>query len=177
MKINALGLLIALMLLSCQKDKPNDATLNSTTGQAKSKESMPPALLKPKSKEKEYVILPFSEKPDYILRGSTTAQLSLDEVNEVYRLVQRAVEEYNAKQVLRNNTSLTIDLNRYRLQIIPALNANGEKVVWVNALCSNMPTNWQKYLVDVLDGGKCYFKVNVNLLWQKWSDFYIHGYA
>ncbi|MBC6699067.1 hypothetical protein [Hymenobacter sp. BT190] len=174
---NVLCLLTALLLLSCQKDKPKEIVSDSTIGQVNANEVKTPALLEPKGQEREYVILPFSEKPDYVLKGATMTPLTGEDIDEVYRLVQGAVDEYNTEQAHLEHKHSAIGLRRYRLQLIPALNAKGEKTVWVNAFCSNAPTNWEKSLVVVNDGGNCFFQLSVNLLWKKWYDFGANGEA
>ncbi|WBO85567.1 hypothetical protein [Hymenobacter yonginensis] len=177
MKRNVLCLLTALLLLSCQENKPKEIVSDSTIGQINANEVKTPALLEPKGQKREYVILPFSEKPDYMLKGAASTQLTAEDIDEVYRLVQGAVDKYNTEQAHLGHKHSAVDLRRYRLQLIPALNAKGEKAVWVNAFCSNAPTNWEKSLVVVNDGGNCFFQVSVNLLWKKWSDFGANGEA
>lgn len=78
-------------------------------------------------------------------------------------LLLKSVDTYN-KSHDTGNGLLTIDLinSHYKRQIIPSIKQNGEKLVSVNCFCSSFE-NWRNSVVIVGDGGKCYFKLWINL--------------
>ena len=68
-----------------------------------------------------------------------------------------------------------IRLADYKRQLVPFVNSRGEKEVYVNCCCDDTTSYWRKRLVDVLDGGSCYFQVRVNLTSQRYFDLSVNG--
>ncbi len=64
----------------------------------------------------------------------------------------------------------------YYQQLIAVINSKGEKVVWVNCLCTveNDP-DWKTRIIEVLDGGACYFQIKVNLTNKIAYDLTVNG--
>jgi hypothetical protein len=85
----------------------------------------------------------------------------------------------------------SIDLTRYWRQYIVVINPQGEKETFINFFCNQpediiedgdeirfVPSDrWKSRLVVVMDGGKCYFQIIINLNTKKWYDFMVNGYA
>ncbi|MDU0370316.1 hypothetical protein ACFPAF_07935 [Hymenobacter endophyticus] len=174
-----LYLLSILLVTSCQNKKVEGQT-HQRVELEKPNSDLPPALLKPKGKAREYVVLPFSEKHSHSLVGATPATLTEREISQVYTLVQKAIAEYNASNTYTGESrdvSEQIDIVNYRLQLIPGISVAGEKIVWVQGFCSDMHTDWKTTRLQVSDGGTCYFLVEINLMQRKWVKFRVHGEA
>lgn len=71
------------------------------------------------------------------------------------------------------------EINTYYKQCIGVINSSNEIEVWLNCSCKgNEPDNeFQFSLVNVSDGGNCFFKLKINLTRKKYYDLYINGYA
>ena len=72
----------------------------------------------------------------------------------------------------------TIDLNEYYRQYMVVRNRKGEKEVWINCLCEvQYVKDWTKRVIQVMDGGKCYFSIKINLKKKSYSHFMVNGIA
>jgi hypothetical protein len=101
---------------------------------------------------------------------SKTAELTIEDFREVEILLTKCLKTND-----RN-----LDLEKYKRQYVVYINLKGEKEVYVNCFCSgnnNEFSYWKKHLVEVLDGGECFFNVTVNLTTHKYGFLYINGYA
>ncbi|RSK33259.1 hypothetical protein [Hymenobacter metallilatus] len=178
-KTFVLYLLIFALAASCQ-NKDVDSQTHQRAEVEKPMPKLPPALLKPKGKAREYVVLPFSEKHTHSLIGATPSTLTEKEISQVYALVQKAIAEYNASDTFKGEfrgANDPIDIVNYRLQLIPGISAVGEKIVWVQGFCSDMHTDWKTTRLQVHDGGNCYFRVDINLSRKKRIRFTVNGEA
>ncbi len=141
--------------------------------------------------ESGYTILKFDSNWDWIFNNAEPTIIDDYELNTVNEIVNLAIEENNAyqKERLKKHTSeypeddwtetgfeLNLD-NGYNRQYVPALNEYGEKVVWVNFLCSDFKENWKNELIVTYDGGNCYFNIKVNLTKKNYSELKINGYG
>lgn len=109
----------------------------------------------------------------WIFKNAAPATLSDDEIGRLKNLVGRAVDDYNAKL---KTAERAIKPAEYKFQFVPALAADGEKQVWVNAFCRDFP-DWQTELVQVDDGGNCFFSLYVNLSKNSADRFSVNGEA
>ncbi|RSK41198.1 hypothetical protein [Hymenobacter perfusus] len=178
-KTFGLYLLVFVLATSCQ-NKNVDNQAYQRVKVEKTKPDLPPALLKPKGKAREYVVLPFSEKHTHSLVGARPSTLTEREISQVYALVQKAIVAYNASDGYKGEyrgANDPIDIVSYRLQMIPGISVAGEKIVWVQRFCSDMHTDWKTTRLQVYDGGNCYFLVEVNLSRKKWLRFTVGGDA
>jgi hypothetical protein len=86
---------------------------------------------------------------------------------------------------------------RFVKQCVPALNDKGEKIVWVNGICSGALDNmekmwaqpvkrkqkqflinepyWKIHIIEVDDGGGCFWNVIVNLGTLSYSNLTVNG--
>ena len=72
------------------------------------------------------------------------------------------------------------DVTRYRLQYQATLDHEGERVVYINAVCRSFWPNvksWDTAMVMVKDGGSCFFQLNYNPKTDTFSNFMINGEA
>ena len=124
-----------------------------------------------------YAILKFNDRNDLFGKGCQPAILTSTDIKKIEDLILKTVTEYNKK----SNSSWQIKhVGSYYKQLIAVINPNGEKEVWANCLCnvddfgSNRP-NWKRDVVDVMDGGSCYFNLKINLSKGTVYDFSVNG--
>ena len=119
-----------------------------------------------------------------------TANVSAAEITEIENLLSNCIGEYNIaetkhyeaeeKQFPKFNFKLNdfiISLEKYKRQLIPVINAKGEKEVWVNCFraSANEHPYWKKTVVFVNDGGNYYFNVKINLTTKKYYALRVNG--
>lgn len=120
-----------------------------------------------------------------VIINNDSVSLSINEIYKINDILNKSIIEYNsAIDVLSNNfdpdniSHSKIYLKKYKKQLIPFFNKKNEKVIWVNCLCNEVKLgskdNWRKTIIKVLDGGNCFFNVNINLQKNNWSDFNVN---
>lgn len=102
-------------------------------------------------------------------------------------IVQKASDEGEFAFLI--DQSLSSIFNMYCIQYVPFINEKGEKEVHVNAFCHvpgeeiwntrDIPEvfDWHVYLIDVRDGGSCYWSMKINLDIKIYYDFSVNGPA
>lgn len=58
-----------------------------------------------------------------------------------------------------------------------ALNKKGEKEVWINCFCVDVRRDWKKQIVEVYDGGNCFFNLKINLNKSQYYELSVNGEA
>jgi hypothetical protein len=89
-------------------------------------------------------------------KNAEPSNLNEKELEEVEKLLLKSVDESNMLRPLK----------KYYRQYVVIKNANGEKEVWVNGMCELVDpsfADWKKELIDIADGGNCYFNMKINL--------------
>jgi hypothetical protein len=123
-----------------------------------------------------------------MFKKSRPAVLTQQDVQEVERLLNNAIADYNPRQeqkyeVMRKQYpqknilkhEFIIQLEYYGRQYVAMFNEKGEKEVWINCFCSALDSDWKKEIISVSDGGNCFFQVTVNLTQGRYVDLYVHG--
>lgn len=113
-----------------------------------------------------------------IFKDVASAKLVLKEYEEVDNLLKSCITDYNKGQ----QSEFKINLSNYYRQYIVVTNSEGEKEVWINCFCDNFYNDadyldWKKYVVFMLDGGKCFFNLKINLAKRQYYDLRVNGYA
>lgn len=123
-------------------------------------------------------VFPHSEN-QYIFENSNNYQLTNKDLKEIEVLLLKAIDEYNEthKNYLHRVNEPFINLQNYKRQYIAVINSNNEKEVWINCVCNRNNANWKKYIIEVDDGGNCYFNLKINLTKKKFYDFMVNGVA
>ncbi|TGE28830.1 hypothetical protein [Hymenobacter metallicola] len=118
--------------------------------------------------------------------------VSVAELNQVDALLRACVTEFNKAaeadyadmqkahpEIPFRKENYVIDLARYRKQLVVNVNSQGAKIVWVNCFCGDEADfpYWKKRIVDVTDGGNCFFNVRLNLTKGTWEDLRTNGVA
>lgn len=129
-----------------------------------------------KLKVENFAVIRYEAKSHrYIFKGiNRPANLSDSEVENIEKIVRKNVETFNSKQKEFGKIN---DLSLYNFQYIPVYNSKMEKEVWVNAFCYSFYVYWKKEIVEVKDGGSCYFNLKINLKTSNVYDFQVNGEA
>ena len=113
------------------------------------------------------------------------------EMQRIDKLLQDAVAVYNLEMgrkytkwkkedpaMTSTLANFKIDLRYYKRQYITSINKDGEKEVQINCFCEYTDDDrWQQGILYINDGGKCYFRVTVNLSKNSFSNFNTNGEA
>ncbi|WP_133256860.1 hypothetical protein [Hymenobacter edaphi] len=120
-----------------------------------------------------------------VFPDARAAPLNAQELGQVERLLAACINTDNQQRRRLSQSrfaresidqGLLIDLRNYNRQLIPVLNKQGEKEVWVRCFCK-VPPYWRTRFVIVMDGGNCYFSVKLNLTRNRWYELMINGEA
>lgn len=122
----------------------------------------------------KYTILQFDGKRDHdhFDKDVKPVVLSAGDIKKVDELFKVAVKKHG-KQSKYNPQSPA----HYYKQIVAVLNSRGEKIIWINCFCANDFPYWKTTLVSVLDGGSCFFNLNINLNTGEDYSFAVNGVA
>jgi hypothetical protein len=107
------------------------------------------------------------------------AELSAKEITTIENLLTACINKHNSKEDSANEYSEYLDLKIYKFQFVPYLSKSGAKKVLVNCFCKDDLdfSNWRKEFVIVMDGGRCYWHVTINLSKKKCEMIYVNGDA
>ncbi|MGI4887084.1 MAG: hypothetical protein ACRYFR_19180 [Janthinobacterium lividum] len=158
-----------------------------------------PVAPKPVADTGRVAILPYDAKRDqYIFQNSgevKAASLFPEEVLSVDSLLTACIKDHNQAQAVEledmrkimhkdypnvqlHEERYLINLANYKRQLVVVTNKRGEKVVWVNCFCrKGNQASWRHQIVEVDDGGNCYFNVKLNLTRRIWYDLMVNGVA
>lgn len=120
-----------------------------------------------------YAVIPYTDKTWSVNNGGKPADLSDSEIKEIDSLLSVAIVAHNKSHI--NDAPQLIDARfKYKRQLVPSIDRNGKKIVWVNCLCSPWG-NWRKEIVLVADGGSCYFNLTIDLTTKTYSAIMVNG--
>ena|SRR6185295_14851840 len=104
--------------------------------------------------------------------------LTQDDINQVDSLLISSVTDYN-NSLTDGHDDYKIDLKGkdYKKQLIAVTNSKGEKEIWINCFCDDWDKSWKTEIIEVHDGGPCYFNLKINLTTKKIYDFGVNGFA
>ncbi|MEM8895811.1 MAG: hypothetical protein AAGC88_14615 [Bacteroidota bacterium] len=109
-------------------------------------------------------------------------EITHSEIKEIRGLMKGYVSSYNQKLNAEIRYKSEFDLmkimgmNRYRLQFVPFEDDFGDTIVWINGFCDNYDY-WKNDIVQVLDGGNCFFQLLINLSKRDLLDIRVNGHA
>ena len=98
----------------------------------------------------------------WLFKDKSQTILDNSEVRLLTNILDGSIESYNKK---RKDKSRQIDVNEYRFFVIPTINKEEDKVVYIYAYIYNEGDPWYE-LADwfgVDDGGTTYFRTVINL--------------
>ncbi len=121
----------------------------SSFGQANSVEKI-------KINKGKIALIEYDKNWVFPFKNAEPAQLNDADFKEIERLLIECTSKSNE----------LLPLKRYYRQYVVVKNENGEKEVYINFMCQLVSldfADWKKVLIDVADGGNCYFNVKINL--------------
>lgn len=121
----------------------------SSFGQSKSVEKI-------KINKGKIALIEYDKNWIFPFKNAEPAQLNDTDFKEIERLLIECISKSNE----------LLPLKRYYRQYVVVRNENGEKEVYVNFMCELVSldfADWKKELIDISDGGNCYFNVKINL--------------
>jgi hypothetical protein len=126
-------------------------------------------------------ILPIDTTNHWLFRDVTSLQLTNEDLHSIDALLNACIKVHNSNQDSANEYSEFINLKEYQRQYLPFVDSKGDKKVYVNCFCSHDIPNefdyWEKTLVEVDDGGICFFHVTLNLSTNRYEQLFTNGYA
>lgn len=106
-----------------------------------------------------FVILTYQPKWHWTFENAKPTELSNSELIEIENIIKKAIKENNEIQ------KSEVKFNGYKRQYVPIINNKGQKEVFVNFFCNDFgANNWKTELVQVEDGGNCYYNLKFNLV-------------
>ncbi len=124
----------------------------------------------------EIAIIPFNTNKFNFFDGSyKQTTLTKEEMPIIEKLLFDSVNYYN-NSLDTDQKEMRINLRKvnYKIQLMPALNKNGEKEVWVCCLCDTKGRDlWKTEILNTDGEGTCYFNFMINLNTKKYSYFQI----
>ncbi len=138
-----------------------------------------------------YVILDYKSDWYWLFKDAKPTTLTENELAEIESIIEKAVRENNEQQqenLEKHNTEnpdnqwtetgFELSTKGFKRQYVPVINSEGQKEIWINFFCDDWGSeNWKSELMEVDDGGNCYFNLKVNLETMTYSELYINGYA
>jgi len=104
------------------------------------------------------------------------------ELEKVNRIFEKAINEGKFHFLKKEKIS---ELKKHYRQYLCYLNEKGEKIIYINAFCelfdeydeenNLVPFDWKNKMVDVADGGKCYWNIKINLTTNEYFELKVNG--
>ncbi len=136
------------------------------------------------------VILPFDTIQHWVFKDSKPTELTNDDLLKIETILNKCINEYNPDQERQfkemndkhpeyklDKNNFIIELGRYKRQYVSAINSKGEKEVWINCFCGEWDNNDRKRILQVEDGGNCYFNLKINLTKGEYYELMVNGDA
>ncbi len=109
------------------------------------------------------------------------------EINIAENIIPKVIDDnktdYDVKEIYKN-------IDDYYFQLIPYLDKNNRKIIYVNSLCKSFVENpipnletkeqkteieWKSHLFDVDDGYNCFWQVQIDIEKETYFDFSVNG--
>ena len=122
-------------------------------------------------------IIPFENTSNWTLfKNCKPSNLTNTDITEIEQILIKCIDNYNTEpEQKKGNIDNTINLASYKRQYVPVINEKEEKEVWINCFCNDWDRDWKKGIIQVLDGGKCYFNLKINLTTKTYYDLIVNG--
>ena len=107
------------------------------------------------------------------------ATLTSDDFKDLDSLLSSCITNHNnSLEEIRKDQKIDLINTTYYKQLIPVINKEGEKEVWVNCFCNTWNSDrWKTKIMIVDDGGNCYFRLKINLTSKKCYELIVNGFA
>jgi hypothetical protein len=123
------------------------------------------------------VILPNTRIRFFSLGDSLPATLTGKDLQQIEQLLTNCIQAHNKNIDSSKLYAGFIRSEKYKRQYVPYIGARGEKKVFINCFCKGVDDfdYWKEKLVEVDDGGVCFFNVTINLSQQTCGPLLING--
>jgi hypothetical protein len=161
-KTNVFFLLLYLFFLSCGQNTPTQKKADGDSIEINKNDTILTSLSIDTNK---IAILPSGKINFFSLKDSVPAKLTNQDIQTIETLLTDCMHAYDAGKDSTKLYSEYIDLKKYKRQYVAYLNSKGEKKVFINCLCNGVGgfEYWKERLVEVDDGGVCFFNVTINV--------------
>lgn len=124
----------------------------------------------------DFSLLPASEIgvwSKYFAPGSHAEswEPTLGDMNDVEGALAQITALSNSDPDVNRHIATPQDYYRQYL----ALQIDGRKKIFLNAICTADDPNWRKHLVVVKDGGKCFWHATYDLATRSFNDLSVNG--
>lgn len=131
-----------------------------------------------------YAIIPLdtNQYVTWAINRNAATTLSQKEMIYLDNLVNNAIYD---NQTGKSGGIFKIRNAPYFKQVVPSINANGEKIIYVNGVCvpekpykpydEELLKVWRNHLYIVNDGGSCYWHMLINLTARTYEVPYVNG--
>lgn len=164
-RLNTVVFFYCICIYACIP-KNNAEKQGSLKGTVNVKGGAPPYVLDTNT----IAILPVAEDIRWLLKDTASFDLSHQELRNIDSLLTACVNNYNLQQESTRKSPEYIDLKKYKRQYIPYKSVEGKKV-YINCFCIHDIDVWKEKLVQVDDGGNCFFQLTVDLEGNRCLDF------
>jgi len=135
-------------------------------------------------------IIPFDTAYHWIFKDAKLTELTEQDLKTIEKILNDCITDYNPEQERQYDEinkehseynlkleHFVIELDNYNRQYVPVINDKGEKEVWINCFCETWDSDWKNEIMEVDDGGNCYFNLKINLTKEKYYDLMVNGVA
>lgn len=114
-----------------------------------------------------------------LFKNCTSTTLTNQELQTTDRFLKDCVMAHNKNKDTAKQFSEYIDLQKYKIQYVPFINPKGVKKVYVNCFCISTGefNYWKESLVEVDDGGSCFFNFMINLTELSFEQLVTNGFG
>jgi len=110
-------------------------------------------------------------------------------IDEFNRSLQRYADSVNPENDKRKFQAWRIDINNYVFKLVPKLNKQNQKEIWISGNCKGMSKTggktspdpaWKRKFIDPLridDGGSCFIYLFVNLTLKEYGQLGMNSMA
>ena len=123
--------------------------------------------------DKLTVLLNQSENIWFDYKHHETWEPTENDINLTKLLIKEVISdhktEYDVKPIAEN-------FSDYFFQLIPFVSKTGQKLIYVNSFCHiDYGEYWKEKLVDLNDGGYCFWQVIIEPREDEYFDFQVNG--
>lgn len=101
-----------------------------------------------------------------------------EDVIKAEEILKENLKEINSNMPNQGNGCPTIHkkIKKYNRQYVGYRDEEGNRIIWINFIWEkDCPDNWNKELIDILDGCSHYWNIKVNLPEAKLFDLSVNG--
>ena len=134
------------------------------------------------------LLLNQSENEWFQYRELKTWKPTQEEIDLTEDMIPQIIEGnkgvYGIKEIYEN-------INDYYYQLVPYIDENNRKIIYINSLCKSFVKNpepklnsedqkkekeWKSHLYEVTDGGNCFWQVKIDIENKEYFDFSVNGF-